>query len=135
MELQLKIIGVILVLLALLHGIFPKYFDWENELRPLTIINREIMWVHTFFVALSLILVGLLCITSGDELIFTSLGRRVSLGIAIFWFARLLIQFFGYSSELWRGKRFETVVHILFSILWAYMTGIFFLIYWNKEIR
>ena len=135
MELQLNIIGVILVLLALVHGIFPRYFDWENELRPLTVINRQLMWVHTFFIALALIFMGVLCITSADDLIFTSLGRRISLGFAVFWFARLLIQFFGYSSELWRGKRFETVVHVLFSILWTYMSATFFLIYWNGEIR
>ena len=134
MELQLNIIGVILVLLGLVHGIFPKYFDWENELRPLRVINRQIMWVHTFFIALTLGLMGLLCISSAEELMRTSLGRKVSLGFAVFWFARLVIQFFGYSPELWRGKRFETVVHILFSILWVYMSATFFLIYWNGEM-
>ena len=39
------------------------------------------------------------------------------IGLAIFWTVRLGVQFFGYSSVLWRGKTFETIVHILFSIL------------------
>lgn len=131
MELQLKIIGVILVLLGLVHGIFPKYFDWRSDLRALRVINRQIMWVHTFFIALTLILMGLLCVTSAEDLVRTTLGRRVSVGLAVFWFVRLLIQFFGYSTELWRGKRFETVVHVLFSILWTYMAATFFFIFWN----
>jgi hypothetical protein len=135
MELQLNIIGTILILLALVHGIFPKYLDWDNELRPHRVIYRQIMWVHTLFIALTLIFMGLLCITSAEELIGTPLGRRVSLGLAVFWFIRLLIQFFGYSSELWRGKRFETVVHVLFAILWTYMSAIFFFLYWNGEVR
>jgi hypothetical protein len=31
----------------------------------------------------------------------------------------------GYSLEHWRGKRFETFMHILFSILWLYLTAVF----------
>lgn len=131
MEFQLKIIGAILVVLALVHGIFPKYFGWDTELRSVSLINRQLMWVHTFFIALSLVFMGLLCITSSDELVGTSLGRKICLGLGVFWFARLLIQFFGYSSELWRGKLFETIVHILFAILWAYMSATFLVVYWN----
>jgi hypothetical protein len=32
----------------------------------------------------------------------------VALGCGLFWLARLLVQFFGYSAQLWRGKGFET---------------------------
>ena len=68
---------------------------------------------------------GLLCLLSANDLVNTTLGKRVSLGLAIFWGIRLFIQFFGYSSELWRGKVFETTMHILFSILWVYISVIF----------
>jgi hypothetical protein len=71
---------------------------------------------------------GLLCLTSSAELVNTSLGKRISLGLGIFWGIRLVIQFLGYSSKLWRGKRFETTMHIIFSILWIYLTYIFFAI-------
>lgn len=45
----------------------------------------------------------------------------------MFWALRLFTQFFVYSPKLWRGKRFETVVHIAFSMLWTYATGLFLL--------
>jgi hypothetical protein len=32
------------------------------------------------------------------------------------------VQFFGYSSSLWKGKPFETTVHVGFSMLWAFLT-------------
>jgi hypothetical protein len=35
------------------------------------------------------------------------------------------IQLFGYSSTLWRGKPFETLVHIAFTLLWAWLTTLF----------
>ena len=129
MELHFKIIGVLLILLGLLHFVFPKYFSWKQQLSSLSIINRQIMYVHSFFIALVVFLIGLLCLTSSDELLRTALGKRICLGIGIFWIARLYVQFFGYSPKIWKGKSFETTVHILFSIFWAYLSVIFIMTY------
>ena len=131
MELHLKIIGCTLVILALIHVIFPKYFNWSEELSSLSLINRQVMYIHTFFIGLGVLLMGILCLTSATELVETALGKRISLGFGIFWLARLFIQFFGYSSELWKGKMFETIVHILFAIFWTYITAVFLIIYWR----
>ena len=125
MELQLKIIGLFLIVLSVIHVFFPKYFDWGEELSGLSTINRQMMYIHTFFIALVVLLMGVLCLTSPDQLLETTLGKRVSLGLGIFWAARLYIQFFGYSKELWKGKKFETVIHVFFSFLWAYFSFIF----------
>ena len=129
MELHLKIIGALLIVLALVHVIFPRYFKWKVELQNLSLVNRQMTYIHTFFIALTVFLMGILCLTSDTDLVETSFGKRISLGLGIFWGIRFFIQFFGYSSQLWRGKTFETVVHIVFSILWAYFTIVFFRIY------
>ncbi len=131
MALHLSIIGWILTLLAVTHIIFPRYFDWKNELASLSLINKEMMYVHTFFVALVVLLMGILCLTSAQDLIETPLGKTISLGFSFFWFCRLCIQFLGYSKELWLGKKFETTVHIVFSIFWTYLSVVFFLVYWS----
>ncbi len=125
MELQLKIIGFTLILLALVHSVFPRYFNWQKEVRSLSLVNKQIMYVHTFFIALVVFLMGVLCLTSSTELIETNLGKRICLGFGLFWTIRLIIQFFVYSSALWKGKTFETLVHLLFSFLWTYLSFIF----------
>lgn len=132
-EIHLDIIGVILIALALAHAIFPSYFHWKIELPKLSLINQEMMKVHTFFIALTVLLMGVLCLSSSTELVQTSLGKNVSLGFGIFWGFRLVTQFFGYSSLLWKGKKFETLVHIVFTILWIYFTFVFFLIYYTAN--
>lgn len=129
MELHLKIIGFILIALALVHAIFPKYFQWKQELQSLSLINRQVMYVHTFFIALVVFLMGLLCVTSAQEIVTTAFGRKISLGLGFFWTCRLLVQVFGYSPTLWRGKTFETIVHIVFSLLWTYLSVAFIRIY------
>lgn len=129
MNLHLYVIGFLLIVLAVIHAVFPKYFNWENEFRSLSLINRQMMYVHTFFLALTLFLMGILCLTSAQEIIETNLGKRLALGLGIFWSVRLFVQFFAYSSKLWKGKIFETTIHIIFSILWTYLSVIFFSIY------
>lgn len=129
MQIHFKIIGILLMALAFVHLIFPKYFKWKADLKPLSLINRQMMTVHTFFIALVVFLMGLLCFTSSSDLIETKLGKTVSLGLAMFWSIRLFTQFFGYSSKLWKGKAFETTVHIFFSGLWIYLSVIFWMNY------
>lgn len=94
-------------------------------------MNRQMMYVHLFFIALAVVLNGVLCLTSAEELLTTSLGRRICLGIGLFWTLRLYVQFFVYSSELWKGKAFETSMHVLFIILWSYISAVFIWVWWR----
>ncbi len=129
MELLLKLTGFVLIALGLFHVFFPKYFKWKEEFSKVSTINRQMMYVHSFFIAFVVVLIGLLCVTSATDLLTTPLGKRISLGISVFWIARLFIQFFGYSTSLWKGKTFETGIHILFSILWTGLSAVFILTY------
>lgn len=131
MELHINIIGVILIALSLLHLIFPRYFNWEKELASVSLVNKQLMYVHTFFIALMVFLMGVFCIYSAEDILHTQLGRQLSLGLFVFWATRLVFQFCVYSPKLWKGKLFETSVHVLFSILWIYFSVVFLLIYWD----
>ena len=126
MILLIKTSGYLLILLALVHILFARYFNWKEELKPLSLINRQMMIIHTFFIAFIVLLMGLLCVSSAAQLTSTEFGRKISMGMGFFWLVRLIVQFVGYSSKLWRGKRFETMIHILFSLLWLFLTVAFF---------
>ncbi|TJZ62928.1 hypothetical protein FAZ15_01080 [Sphingobacterium olei] len=131
MEIHLKIVGVLLIVLASIHLVFPRYFNWAEELKSSSLINRQMMTVHTFFIALTVLLMGLLCLTSFTEITETNLGKKIALGLGLFWTVRLIIQFFGYSTALWKGKKFETSMHIVFSVLWTYLSVVFWITYFN----
>lgn len=131
MIIQLKIIGILLIMLSLIHIPFPKYFRWKSDLKGLSLINRQMMQTHTFFIALTVFLIGLLCFTSAEGLTSTNLGRKTCLGLAIFWTTRTFFQFFIYSSKLWKGKLFETTIHIIFSAFWIYLSSVFWIITLN----
>ncbi len=121
--LHITIIGYLLVLLALMHAAFPARFKWKTEFASLTLLSRQIMYVHTFFVALFVLLNGLLFIFCADDLVAVShLSTIVIAGLFIFWFCRMVFQHIVYARELWLGKKFETAVHIVFSMIWLYIS-------------
>ena len=128
MQTPLEITGALLIGLALLHAVFPRHFRWREETAGLNLLTRQILYVHTFFIALTVFLMGLLCLTSAADLIQTPLGRRICLGLGVFWGIRLVIQLFGYSSKLWRGKPFETLAHVAFTLFWIWLTALFLIV-------
>jgi len=128
---HLKIIGIVLILLALVHLILPRWCDWAVELARLSLLNRQLMQVHTFFIALVVLMFGALTFFCTDELLSRSrLAQVVLMGFTVFWAVRLYFQFFVYDAQLWRGKRFETLVHILFACFWTYCTVVYSWAYW-----
>jgi hypothetical protein len=128
MTIHIHVIGWLLCVLALVHGVFPRYFRWKSELRSLGLMNRQMMQVHTFFIAIVVWLMGLMCITSAADLQATGLGKRIALGLAVFWSIRLVVQLFWYSPALWRGRFFETAVHVVFTLFWVYMSVVFWVV-------
>lgn len=125
MILHIKITGWLLILLACLHLIFPRYFNWKRELAGLSLINRQVMYIHTLFIGLMVFLMGLLCVGAPDDLINTMLGKKICLGLCTFWTTRLVVQFIGYSPKLWLGKGFETIIHITLTMVWLYISTVF----------
>jgi hypothetical protein len=125
MELHLEIVGWLMIALSLIHIGFPRYFQWREELARLSLINKQMMMVHTFFLALFLMLMGLLCVVYAEQIADTLLGKRISFGMCLFWLIRLIFQVFVYSRDLWRGKTFETTMHVIFLVVWTYFTIVF----------
>jgi hypothetical protein len=123
----LRIGGIFLLGLFVLNFFVPKRFNWAEELPRLSLLNRRIMQVHAIFIALLLLMMGLLLITMPRALIAPEpLARAVTGGLAVFWGLRLWMQWFLYDAELWRGKKFETATHVAFSGLWIFLTATLF---------
>lgn len=130
LTIHLRFIGALLVVLALVHVDFPRRFRWHTELKPLSLINRQMIQVHTFFIALVVCLNGLLLLFYADNLLQPSrLARAIAGGLLIFWGLRFVFQLFVYDSKLWRGKRFETIMHLVFTLFWTYSLTVYVLVF------
>jgi hypothetical protein len=126
LELHLRIVGISLICLALMHFTLPKKFQWKSELSSLSLFNRHMFVVQCFFVALNSFLMGMVCLFyAGALAVKSELGLAISVWLLIYWGCRLYCQFFVYPTQLWRGHNFETAMHVLFSFLWLYYVLVF----------
>ena len=130
---HLRIVGIIMASLVVVNMFVPGRFRWREEMRRLSLVNRQIFQAHSVFLVLTLALFSALLLTSGAELLEpTRLSRAVLAGLTIFWALRMLMQWFFYSPAIWRGHRFNTVMHYVFSATWVYVTIVFAAALWSN---
>jgi hypothetical protein len=121
---HLRVVGVLLVMVGLSHLFFNRFFGWGTELKSVSLFTRQVFYVHTFFIGLGVVMAGVgSFVYAGALLRPEALSRAILAGMAAFWLCRLLAQFFVYDTAIWRGDRFRTSMHVVFSVLWTYVTA------------
>jgi hypothetical protein len=124
LSIHLQIVGILLMLLGLSHSFFNRFFGWEQELVAVSLLTRQVFFVHNFFIGLSVVLGGAASFFCANALLRPgTLSRALLAGMATFWLCRLLAQFVGYDPAVWRGDRFRTFMHVACSLLWCYITA------------
>jgi hypothetical protein len=122
---HLRTVGVLMAVLAIVNLFVPGRFHWREELSRVSLVNRQIFQAHTMFIVLLIVLTSALLLTSAEALLEPSrLSRAVMIGLTIFWGLRMLVQWFFYSPQIWRGSRFHTAMHAIFSLGWIYVTAV-----------
>jgi hypothetical protein len=121
--LHLQIVGALLIALGIGHMFFGRYFGWKRELASVSLLTRQVFFVHTFFIGLGVAMAGAgSFLYAGALLRPGALSRALLAGMAVFWLCRLIVQFFVYDSAIWRGDPFRTFMHVVFAMLWTYVT-------------
>ena len=129
--LHLRLAGVVMASLVVVNLLVPRRFHWREEMSRLSLVNRQIFQAHSVFLVLTLALFSALLLTCGPALLEpTRLSRAVLAGLTIFWGLRMLMQWCFYSPLIWRGHRFNTVMHYTFSVVWVYVTTVFAVTLW-----
>ena len=117
---------MVMALLVAVNLAVPVRYRWRDETARLSLLNRQIFQAHAVFLILTLALFSVLLLNYADALVEpTRLSRAVLGGLTIFWALRMLMQWCFYSPAIWRGDRFHTAMHWLFSVTWVYVTGVF----------
>ena len=114
---------------AVLNLFLVRIMKWEEEVARMPQLVREVFHVHAWFITVTLAIFGVVTIRFADELAAgtNDLGRWLAAGIGIFWLIRWLMQFFYYDSIHWRGKRAETIVHIVLIFIYGSLAGVYLL--------
>lgn len=100
MKSLLMIGGLLHFVILIASALTPRVLDWRGNLGTLHPFLRRLFWVYGAFIVLTIISFGTLSLLRADELSSTTpLARSVSAMIAIFWLARLAVQFFVFDAR------------------------------------
>jgi hypothetical protein len=124
LPLNLTIAGVLLLGLGILHIALPGALQWDRELAGASPLNREVSYVHCFFIGLACLLWGLLPLTAGRSLLQPSpVARLVLIGAVVFWASRLVIQLLVFNRHA-RESPSWYALSIAGTGLWLYLTAV-----------
>ncbi len=126
----LRCTGAGFLALAAVHHPISRRLGWNEDVQRLQPVNAGIFHSHLFFICFGLILLGFTLLLGAPAFLERSpLGRWISGMLLLFWTMRLYRQWFGFSQELWRGKRFETAIHLAFTAVWILVIAVFALLF------
>jgi hypothetical protein len=95
---------------------------WRRELAATSALNREVSYVHCYFVGLSCVLWGLLPLTAGTRLLQPDpVTRLVLTGAVCFWASRLLVQVVLFNRHAVRSVGW-LALSAAGTVLWLYLT-------------
>jgi hypothetical protein len=92
--------GLLHFVILIASALTPRVLDWRANLATLNPFLRRLFWVYGCFIVLVIISFGVLTLLHVDELAAGApFARSVCAIIAIFWLARLAVQFFVFDAR------------------------------------
>ena len=126
LETYLKIGGLLHFGILLGSAMVPKALDWRTNLAMLHPFIRRLFWVYGVFIVLVIISFGALTLRFSNEMIAGSpFARGVCLFIAIFWLARVMVQFFVFDARPFLTNWFYKIGYHGLTVVFIYFTLIY----------
>ncbi|MFD8570473.1 hypothetical protein [Streptomyces sp. NPDC059639] len=123
---QLRLVGLALIVMGLVHAVLPRVLDWPGDLRASSLLTRQVSYAHLFFIGLTCTLLGVLPLAFAPDLLTGApLPTFLLCAQTLFWGLRWIMEFTYFSPRLWRGHRLRTAGHAALAVLWTWVTGVF----------
>jgi len=104
----------------------PDELEWRDDLESLKPLNRKLMWTYGGFIVLTIVSFGALTAVFHSEFVA---GNPVALGVsamvAVFWTARIVVDFFYFSHDDWPSGTKYIVGHTMLTSLFALLVVIY----------
>lgn len=87
--------GIAHIVLSVVSSVIPKVLKWKEGLEDLQPLLRQMFWTYAAYILVINFCFGLVSIFGTEELVNHSfLAKSINLFIAVYWLARVFIQFF-----------------------------------------
>ena len=126
MKLLLQLAAAVQLLILIASASTPRVLDWRKNLAVLHPFLRKLFWVYGVFVVMVIIAFAVLTFRHANAMAAREpVARSLCLFIAIFWGARLLVQFAIFDARPFLTNWFyKTGFHAL-TIIFAFLTFVY----------
>ncbi len=99
MRTMIQVGGLVHFGILIASALTPGVLEWRRHLAPLPPLLRQLFWVYGSFIVLVIVSFGTISLTNTDALASGQpLARSVCAMIAVFWAARLAVQWFVFDA-------------------------------------
>ncbi|MEK7413579.1 MAG: hypothetical protein AAB263_09735 [Planctomycetota bacterium] len=126
MKTLILLAGIGQLALAIGSLALPRMLNWHDDTAKLRPLTRQVFWTYAAYIWATNVCFGLLSILAPDCLLDgTPLARAVSGFIAVYWGARVLIQFFYFDRSATPAGIFYKVAEIALVSLFLFLTAVY----------
>ena len=126
MKLLLQLAAAVQLLILIASASTPRVLDWRKNLAALHPFLRKLFWVYGVFVVMVIIAFAVLTFRHADAMAAREpVARSLCLFIAIFWGARLLVQFAIFDARPFLTNWFYKTGYHALTIIFAFLTFVY----------
>lgn len=126
LEILLRLAGFIQFTILIASALVPRVLDWRANLALLHPFLRSLFWVYGAFIVLIIVSFGTLTLLdAGAMAAGEPVARSLSAFIAIFWLARLAVQWFVFDCRAFLTNRLLTAGYHSLTLAFIYLTVIY----------
>ena len=111
----------------------PRALNWKGELQQVSPLVRQIFWTYAGYILCTNLAFALVSILGSGSLTDGSpLASSVTGFITVYWFARIMIQFFYFDRESAPKGLKYTVGEVVLVALFVFFTAVYATATWNN---
>ncbi len=126
---HLRAAGALLVVLAACHVALPFGLTWPEDPEDKSLLARQLLVVHTYYLGLIYGLLGAACWILADDLALVApvepTTTALLIGAVVVWGVRLVVEVGVIDPVLWNGRASTKVGHYALIVLWSYLVVVF----------
>ncbi|MFJ8812102.1 MULTISPECIES: hypothetical protein [Amycolatopsis] len=124
LELQMRLAGVVAIVLGLAHLALPRLLGWPADLVAVSPMSRLVVGLHTGFVGLTCVVLGALLWPVDELLAPGALAATVLAAQTVFWGARWLCELVVVGRVVRAAPLAWRAAHVVGLGGWAWLTAV-----------
>ena len=122
MEVLVKAGGIYCFGFVIFHLMFWRIFNWGEDLKTLSFLNRAIMQVVNLSLTFAFVIFGYISLFHSRALLETALGHSLLVLMSLFWLLRAIQQVVFFKLKHW-GSAIFLGVFLLGAVLYGVPAG------------